>query len=191
MIFSIGNIKSQPPTINGDQLEMVQTYKYLGLIINKNGSFTKTIDDRIAKTKRALYVLKQALSTSCNVSVPLAMSLFDKSIQPILLYGSPIWSVPSSHTHVKITMDNIPCKKTKQFISNALEPLSVYNENIILVRSYKSKHFVTIKLDNVVTKSKLLQNYNKTPVTFTISDHVTRSTSFETALYTQIFVNLL
>ena len=34
------------------------------------------------------------------------MTLFDKQIAPILLYGSSIWSIPSSHN--LIYLDNLP-----------------------------------------------------------------------------------
>ncbi len=74
MVLANGNLKVKPLSYDGNSLEMVQTYKYLGLIINRNGNFNKTIEDRIAKTTRASFVLKQALSSSCNVSVPLGFS---------------------------------------------------------------------------------------------------------------------
>ncbi len=35
---------------------MAQTYKYLGLIINRNGNFNKTIEDMIAKTKSIICI---------------------------------------------------------------------------------------------------------------------------------------
>ncbi len=71
MVFANGNLKVKPLTYDGNRLEMVQTYKYLVLIINRNGNFNETIEARIAKTKRALFVLKQALSTSCIQSLKL------------------------------------------------------------------------------------------------------------------------
>ena len=48
----------------------------------------------------------RALRTSTNVSTKLLMSLFDKQIAPILLYGSSIWGTPSSHN--LIYLDNLP-----------------------------------------------------------------------------------
>ncbi len=59
-------------------LDNVHTYKYIGIILHKNGKFSYAICDRISKTKRALHVLKQILGYSSNVFVKLAMSLFDK-----------------------------------------------------------------------------------------------------------------
>ncbi len=53
-ILANGNLKVKPLTYDGNSLEIVQTYKYLGLIMNRNGNFNKTIEDRIAKTKRSI-----------------------------------------------------------------------------------------------------------------------------------------
>jgi len=58
------------------------------------------------KSRRALYSLKKALSTSSNVSVKLSMSLYDKQISPILLYGCPVWGSPSCTNYIYI--DDVP-----------------------------------------------------------------------------------
>ncbi len=39
MVFVTGNLLFQPLTYDENYIEMVQTYKYIGLIINRNGSF--------------------------------------------------------------------------------------------------------------------------------------------------------
>ena len=44
----------------------------------------------------------QALRTNRNVSASLAMSIFDKQIAPILLYGCPIWCLPQAHNLIYI-----------------------------------------------------------------------------------------
>lgn len=49
-------------------------------------TLTKTIDNMIEKTKRVLFVFRQAPSTPCSVSGLLAISLFHKSIEHILLF---------------------------------------------------------------------------------------------------------
>ncbi len=48
MVFANGNLKVKPLTYDGNSLEMVHAYKYLGLIINTNGNFNETIEDMIA-----------------------------------------------------------------------------------------------------------------------------------------------
>ena len=42
----------------------------------------------------------QARRTNKTVSTKLALTLFDNQILPILLYGSPTWSLPTSHNFI-------------------------------------------------------------------------------------------
>ncbi len=88
-------------------LDNVDTYKYLGIILHKNGKFSYAICDRISKTNRELHVLKQLLGYSSNVSVKLAMSLFYKQIAPILLYGNSLWSIPDCSRYIQLNVNII------------------------------------------------------------------------------------
>ena len=102
MVMSAGRTAARDITFQGQELQCVNSYKYLGLMISSDGSIRKMIEERVTKAKRASFVLRQALSTSQNVSVNLYMSLFDKQIEPILLYGCPLWGMPSSNCTIKI-----------------------------------------------------------------------------------------
>ena len=88
------------------ELENVDEYTYLGIKFHKSGSFTNAISDRVSKASRAIYVLKQAISTVGNVNVKLALSIFDKQIQLIISYGCVNWALPSSSKY--IYLDNVP-----------------------------------------------------------------------------------
>ena len=46
--------------------------------------------------------MRQALATSGNVSVKLAMKLLDSKIEPILTYGSIIWGTENSKNTIII-----------------------------------------------------------------------------------------
>ena len=93
---------------------------YLGFQVSSNGTFRATIQDRMAKASRVSHMILQALRTNRNVSAKLAMSLFDKQIIPILLYGSSVWSLPqtqnlcylecqSENTNTRSIVNNTPC----------------------------------------------------------------------------------
>ncbi len=60
----------------------LSTYIYLGMLISKNGNIQKLVEDRVKQTKRATFALKQALGTSVKTSPKLAMSLYEKQIEP-------------------------------------------------------------------------------------------------------------
>ena len=89
----------------------VQTYCRLRLILSANNNTKKCIEDRIHKAKRALFLLKQAISNNKgNICIKLSLSLFDKQIAPILLYGCATWALPTNTKQVII--QNIPESQT-------------------------------------------------------------------------------
>ena len=96
MVMSKGTITRNIPIFKFDKniLDVVQTYKYLGVMIYSNGKFSNAMYDRLSKAKRALFLVKRALYTTGCISVRVALSVFDKQILPILSYGSVIWSLP-------------------------------------------------------------------------------------------------
>ncbi len=81
-------------TYNNKKLDVCNSVKYLGIDISCNGSYTRAIHNRIAKTQRAANMCKQAFATTGNVNVKLALTIFDRQIIPVLTYGCAIWGCP-------------------------------------------------------------------------------------------------
>ncbi len=105
-----GNPKIPTFTFENEILENVTEFKYLGVIIHKNGKFSQAINmikDRISKANRAIHMLKCILGHTNTVSIKLALSLFDKQVEPILLYGSSLWGIPDNNRHVQIKPTNM------------------------------------------------------------------------------------
>ena len=65
------------------EVNFVESNNYLGIKFQKNRSFTQAVQDRLTKANRAIYMLKQAISTRRNINVKLATNLYDKQIEPI------------------------------------------------------------------------------------------------------------
>ena len=155
--------------LNGITLENVTSYKYLGIIMHKNGKFDKAIKDRMVKANRAIHMVKQMLGYSNAISVKIAMSLFDKQIIPILLYGSPLWGIPDIHyIHVKLSkIDPQVKKQIRQIIEKRL------NKKIDIddIRAFREKNMVMVKLCNITDKIDLLYNKLAFNDDCTISDH--------------------
>ena len=61
---------------------------------------------------RAIFMIRRAISSVHNVSVDLALSMFDKRISPVLLFGCPIWGVPTHKFSIKVCIKGIPEKDT-------------------------------------------------------------------------------
>jgi exonuclease III len=109
MIMSLGSIRKKRYLMyNGEYMEQVNTYKYLGLLLSSNGKFKNTILDRHNKAQKAYYQVKGSLSTTSNVSRSLALCIFDKQIAPILLYGSCIWGQVENFGTINVKIDAQP-----------------------------------------------------------------------------------
>ena len=103
MVMAKGKIKKLPKFfINGQELLNSNSTTYLGFRITSNMSTKSIIEDRILKANRASYILRQALSVQGNIDVKLALTLFDKMISPILLYGCSIWVMPKTTKYIYI-----------------------------------------------------------------------------------------
>jgi hypothetical protein len=79
-------------SLNGSEIEIVNKFNYLGILLNRTGNFSKAITKQAEKAKQAMYeVLKRGRTH--NLSVECKLELFDKMVKPILLYGSEIWGI--------------------------------------------------------------------------------------------------
>ena len=66
-------------TYGGVHLQATKCFNYLGFVVSYNGKFRNLIQDRVLKATRMANMVLQAIRTNKNVSVKLAISLFDKS----------------------------------------------------------------------------------------------------------------
>ena len=104
------------------EIENVKEFTYLGFQISSNGNMKATITDRHSKASKMANVILRAINTNSNINVPLAMSLFDKQIVPILLYGSAIWPIPKEHN--LLYLEQIPeNENTRKIVSETLQKI--------------------------------------------------------------------
>ena len=89
IIFQNGGYKGLPPTFKfGEkELQTVKEYKYLGTIISNTGNFSLTEINLKKKGLRATYLLTGSLKHAKPSS---AIRIFEKVIEPILLYNCEI-----------------------------------------------------------------------------------------------------
>ena len=81
-----------PPefVLNGQKVELVDNYVYLGTTFSYNGKFNEAINKQIIQANRALFVIK-AKKDMFNLPMDIMLDLFDKMIIPIVLYGCEVW----------------------------------------------------------------------------------------------------
>ena len=93
-----------PPvfTLSDEVIEIVDSYSYLRLVMNYNGSFVKAKSKLIDQARRALFVVIYRHIKIQPISVDLQLKLFDSLVEPILLYGSEVWRFENTCSLEKI-----------------------------------------------------------------------------------------
>ena len=92
--------------INGNPIENVKSYKYLGIkISSKKCSLQRTLRDLSVKANRDLFSLKTNLNLM-KMPIQLLLKIYDTMVVPILLYGAEMWVAsgkftPTSGTKLK------------------------------------------------------------------------------------------
>ena len=90
LIFANGKLsKHDKYFFKGKLLEIVKEYKYLGIFFSKSGSFAKTKQYLSDQATKAMFSLLRKIR-HLNLPIPMQIDLFNKTVKPILLYGSEI-----------------------------------------------------------------------------------------------------
>ena len=93
VIFSKGRKQSNMKfTLQEEELEIVDEYKYIGIVLSKSGSNVAAKKYIVEQANKAIFSLLQKIR---NLSLPLdiQIDLFNKTIKPILLYGCEVWGI--------------------------------------------------------------------------------------------------
>ena len=91
MIFSGGRVpKNLKFYFKGNELQIVNEYKYLGIFVTRTGTFFRTKKHIADQANIALFSLLRKIR-ALNLPIHMQIELFNKTIKPILLYGCEIW----------------------------------------------------------------------------------------------------
>ena len=90
-------------TYNDTHIEIVDNYKYLGTFFTKSGSFMYNIKEQYDKAVKAMYSVLSKCKQH-NLSIDCQVDMFDRIIQPILLYGCEVWGFTKNALIEKLHM---------------------------------------------------------------------------------------
>ena len=92
VVFSRGQVQTSRYNFQlaGEAIEVVNDYKYLGVLFNYNGKFRKGELALQAQATRALYSIV-GKSRKYDLPVDIQIELFNTMVVPILTYGCEIW----------------------------------------------------------------------------------------------------
>ena len=75
----------------GRTVEQVDRYKYLGLVMHQNGSFTCAVESLESAAQRALFALQARCTELGIMDIQLRCRLYDAVVKPVLSYGCEVW----------------------------------------------------------------------------------------------------
>ncbi len=92
MIFNkTGRLLRTPFYYNGEKLENVNKFKYLGFLITPSGEIKSGLSDLRDRALKGFYKLKNAMGDFFRAHIGITIHLFDSLIKPILMYMSDFW----------------------------------------------------------------------------------------------------
>lgn len=91
-------------SIAGAEIEIVKSFKYLGVLFTKNGRFVQYVKHLSAIACKAMYLLRKRI-VNLHLPVDCQLKLFDQTIVPILLYGSEITGFENIRLLEKVHLD--------------------------------------------------------------------------------------
>ena len=85
------NAKDQTPiSIDGKDVEDVDSFTYLGVIVNKTGGAEQDITARVGKARSSFNKLTKVWKSS-QYSIRTKTRIFNSNVLTVLLYGSETW----------------------------------------------------------------------------------------------------
>jgi hypothetical protein len=102
VIFSKKKVgQNQSFKIKGQNIEIIDSYCYLGMLLNYNGNFCTARKKITEQAHKALFAVYRKIR---NISIPvdLQLKLFDSLVIPILLYASEVWGFENKESIEKV-----------------------------------------------------------------------------------------
>ena len=101
MVFSRGKVRNTPDVFFGNvKLEVVFDYTYLGITFSYNGLLNRAIANSVEKAMKAKFSLL-VKARSLQLPADVMLDLFEKTIVPVLVYGSELWGL-SNLEHIEV-----------------------------------------------------------------------------------------
>ena len=107
-VLKVNDASATPIKLEGVALEEVESFTYLGSIVDKQGGTDADVKIRIGKARAAFLQLKN-IWTSSELSANTKIRLFNTIVKSVLLYGAETWRTTVTTT-----------KKIQTFINNCL-----------------------------------------------------------------------
>ena len=95
--------------LGGHQLEVVNSYCYLGFTFTTMLSYKIGTSHLVTKAKKAVYLINRAFNNCTNMTQQVFFKMFDSKVQSILLYSSELWGLNRLDSVEKVHL--LACKR--------------------------------------------------------------------------------
>ena len=137
-------------TVNNDQVEVVSSFKLLGLIITSNLSWDQHVTYICSKARKRLYDIRLLKRT--RVSISDLTRIFCSVVRPILEYGCQVWHF-SLTEKLSTQIEQIQRRATKIILSENL-PYDLRLKKLNLMPLAERRTELCRKLFQPVTRNK-------------------------------------
>jgi hypothetical protein len=81
----------------GEMLEQVDSYTYLGTVISQDGRIDQEVANRVQKANNAYFQMNNVVFGKRELEMKTKTRIYQSVIAPMLLYGSEGWSTQEKH----------------------------------------------------------------------------------------------
>jgi uncharacterized protein YabE (DUF348 family) len=99
------NGKKHNIKIGKQQIEQVETFKYLGAQINQEGRIDEEINTRIASSSKLFNSIKSGFLNHKEIIEETKLSVYKSTFSPILSFASETWVLNKKHRSKIQTME--------------------------------------------------------------------------------------
>ena len=140
-------------TLNGENLDIIDSYIYLGITLKYNGSFVDARKRLVEHAQKSLFAIYKKIRNQ-NIPIDLQLKLFDSLVESIILYGSEVWGFEN----IQI-MEKIHLKFCKRILNMRLTMPNymVFSE----LGRYPLEIRVKLRMVSFSFWTKLIQSENK------------------------------
>ena len=91
-LMKINTANSTPVTIGGEEVKEVQSFVYLGSVVDRQGGTDRDVTSRIGKARSAFIMLKNIWAAR-DIRIATKLRIFNSNVKSVLLYGSETWRI--------------------------------------------------------------------------------------------------
>nr|KAG5705287.1 hypothetical protein BaRGS_010738 [Batillaria attramentaria] len=89
-LMKINTTANTPVTVGGEPIREVESFVYLGSVVDGQGGTDRDITARIGKARAAMVMLKNVWASKV-VSIRTKLRIFNSNVKSVLLYGCETW----------------------------------------------------------------------------------------------------